>query len=1048
MGTTLHVTAYGRPAAELLAAGIRDIKKDDPLRRVTVVVPTNSVGVAIRRALGRGDLKATDHGTGVVGMTFLTVYRLAELLGAPRLAAQDRRPASTPVIAAAFRRELAADPGVFSNVADHPSTEESLIRAHRELSNCSDPALDTLGATGPRAHDVVDLHRRVRARLAPDWYEEVDLLAAAVDTIRAGSPILDDLGAVLVYLPQDTTAPAAELLTVLADVTEVGVIAAATGVPTADADLTRTLRRLGLDPALPEVPAMVADTIISVSDPEDEAREAVNQIMSAARAGIPFERMAILYPQDQPYARLVDDMLSAADIPANGRAVRPLSEHLAGRWLLDVLDLPSAQYARPAVMSVLAEAPVRLADGRRPAVTSWERISRDAGIVRTAAQWRDRLSAWADAQHSRADLERAAAEPRDWLIEQLLAKADDAAAMQVFVADLIERVEQGRRLSEWTSLADWARALLHDHLGDEGGRQRWPEHEQNAAGMVEAAIDRLAGLDTVEPATNLAIFRRTLQLELDADLGRRGTLGTGVLTGPTSMALGVDLDLVVVLGLAEGSFPPRVREDSLLADRERRAIEDELDLRAERTHVMHRQLLAALASSERRVLVWPRGDMRRSAERHPSRWLLDACEARSGIRELGPSGTTVPSFAARMATSAFPLTAQDHALRGLAGDPTALDALMASDPRFGRSSELSQARRQHDVFSRFDGNLADVADALPQVTVPGGTRLSASSLQLYATCPHAWFAQKLLRVDELKDPEDRFEIDVLDRGSLIHEVLEQWLDERILEGAPAPDQSWSDGARRRLFELARRAFTNYEARGLTGHPTIWAYDQRAILGDLERFLVEDDEFRRRTRQTPESVEYEFGPVEVPLGNGDHIVVGGKIDRVDRREDGGLGLIDYKTGKSDRTKKLSPEDPDLGGRHLQLLLYTDALRIERGQPELPVHAGYWYVTARGRFDWAGYEVTADMVTHLHGTLAEIVGGMRAGRFPQVPKEMNRWVKWVDCAYCEPDSLGTADAYRRWEQLRELPDLRSFIRLIDRDLAARLDPQPDDLEVGDG
>ena len=83
----------------------------------------------------------------------------------------------------------------------------------------------------------------------------------------------------------------------------------------------------------------------------------------------------------------------------------------------------------------------------------------------------------------------------------------------------------------------------------------WPEAERKAAERVDAALDRLAALDGVEDAAGLDVFTRTLALELESDLGRVGRFGEGVFVGPITMGVGLDLDLVVVLGMAEGTFP-------------------------------------------------------------------------------------------------------------------------------------------------------------------------------------------------------------------------------------------------------------------------------------------------------------------------------------------------------------------------------------------------------------------------------------------------------------------------------------------------------------
>jgi ATP-dependent helicase/nuclease subunit B len=158
---------YGPDASRALHAAVVAAKAGDPLAPVTVVVPTNYVGVAARRLLGSGALgRVTESGEGVAGVTFLTMFRLAELLGAARLTAEHRRPVSTPVLAAAVRGVLAEAPGRFRPVAGHPATEAALVEAHRELSALDDAALDALVRTGPRAADVVRISRRVRSALA------------------------------------------------------------------------------------------------------------------------------------------------------------------------------------------------------------------------------------------------------------------------------------------------------------------------------------------------------------------------------------------------------------------------------------------------------------------------------------------------------------------------------------------------------------------------------------------------------------------------------------------------------------------------------------------------------------------------------------------------------------------------------------------------------------------------------------------------------------------------------------------------------------------
>jgi ATP-dependent helicase/nuclease subunit B len=70
MGLTAEWVALGRPASERLAAVVTELKRGDPLAPVTVIVPSNPVGVWARRCLG-------GRPGGVANVEFTTIDRLA-----------------------------------------------------------------------------------------------------------------------------------------------------------------------------------------------------------------------------------------------------------------------------------------------------------------------------------------------------------------------------------------------------------------------------------------------------------------------------------------------------------------------------------------------------------------------------------------------------------------------------------------------------------------------------------------------------------------------------------------------------------------------------------------------------------------------------------------------------------------------------------------------------------------------------------------------------------------------------------------------------------
>ena len=194
--------SYGRPAAEALRATIAEAKDDDPLAEVTVVVPSNHVGVAARRLLASGRLgPVASHGLGIAAVNFL--YRQ------PARRAARRSPVRRcgPPTGLHPRHRRRADPrsrrtrGMFAPVAEHPATEMALVQAYRELRDVSPEACARLRFQSERASDVVRLHAATRRLLEVEFSDEEDLIGATRRNgeRRRAPPRLDRA---VVHLPQ------------------------------------------------------------------------------------------------------------------------------------------------------------------------------------------------------------------------------------------------------------------------------------------------------------------------------------------------------------------------------------------------------------------------------------------------------------------------------------------------------------------------------------------------------------------------------------------------------------------------------------------------------------------------------------------------------------------------------------------------------------------------------------------------------------------------------------------------------------------------------
>ncbi len=1009
-GFEVHTTRYGPAATDRLADEIVVLKGGDVLAPVTVVVPSNYAGISIRRALAQ-------RPGGIAAVTFTTLARVAERMAGSVLAAAGRRPVSGPVLAGSVRKVLAADPGRFETVRDHSATELAVVSAHRELAGLSRNALEAVAEAGGLPADVIRVSQAVRADLASGWYDERDLLLAAAQLVEdrggVGQPVV-------IHLLQHLTFPEAALLRALGDQQLVVVNVGLSGDEQADQSVLEAHARAGIEvPLDEETERRVCTSIVSVSDPDEEVRAAVRLVAEWMRQGVPLGRMAIAYGSADPYARLLHEHLEAAGVPHAGAPVRALGDMLLGRTVRSLLNLADRDYRRSDVIGLVTGS--GLLDGDRPAPgRAWQRVSREGGVV-CGADWSVRLAAYAVDQRARADeWQRNGNELR---AEHCRRDAERAEALASFVTRLRGDVDELGRAGTWREMAEQLLGLVERWVGGEGRRWSWPEEELQAAERVEEAVERLASLDGLqgEPPT-AEVFRRALEVELEAVPSRVGRLGGGVLTISVSAALGVATERLVMLGMAEGSFPPRRLEDSLLPDDCRQRTGGELGLRVERHHDDHRHLLAAMASAEQAVLVLPRGDLRRSGDRPASRWLLNDAATLADRDNLftadlhrlsAPWLTTVPSYAAGVASTRFPATAQDVRLALMLVDQM---SVVSTDPVVRSGMELARARRSGE-FTRFDGNLAGLD--LPDYTAGGIT--SATRLQDWAKCPHAFLMNHLLGVEVVDEPEKRFEMTPLDKGTLVHTILDRFVAEQIAAGRRGP---WSGSAVFRLEQIAEEVFASFEAQGLTGRGSAWRHERERLRRDLFRFAAEDG-------GRPAGTELDFDDAVYRLPDGREVRFRGSIDRVDELDPDRLMVLDYKTGSTRAYKGLTADDPHQGGSHLQLAVYAAAASQRLGHPR--VEALYWFVTDKGDFDRIGYRVTEEVHDSVGTAIATIVDNIRAGVFPLRPPAVPAY-GWVECWYCSPDGLSTAEVRRDWERKRLFPVLDSYLRLVEPDAAA--------------
>jgi RecB family exonuclease len=775
-----------------------------------------------------------------------------------------------------------------------------------------------------------------------------------------------------------------------------------------------------------------ATRIFHASDADDEVRCVVRQLADAL-AGTPAHRVAVLYGADEPYARLLAEHLGGAGITTNGFGVRPTIQRTLARTLLDLLALPDHDWRRDELLALLTSAPVRGPNGRRAPASRWDRISRAAGVV-SGTDWVARLRAYAEHEMATAQQSAQSDTPSRGLIARCENNAAAADELRTFVADLRDRLDNAATLATWPEIAEWAGETFRALVGDIEDEPWIPEDELRAAEKVHRILSGLSGLAAVETTADLTALRLTLELELADDLPRQGTAGRGVLVGPLSSAIGLDADLVFIVGLAEDVVPGRLTENALLPDRIRALTDGQLPALHARVDRAHRHLLAALAAAPRRVATFPRGDLRRSTVRLPSRWLLPTLRAHSGNTTLSASAWhTVngdwldgsPSFANALAHAPTLATEQEWRMRAAAS------ATPTQDEVLRRAQAMARARRS-DTLTRFDGDLS--GHVIPHPAEPHRV-VSPTALETWATCPFAYFAGRLLRVEPVELPETLLTISPIESGNLIHETLDRFFAHENAQGAvPAASQQWTAEQRASLTAIAREVAAEFEARGVTGHRLLWQQERRRILNMLQLLLDDDEKLRAVTGRRQVRSELVFGmdgadPVEVPLPNGTTIRFRGAADRVDLAGDE-IVVVDYKSGSPRKFTDIGEDSPTANGTKLQLPVYAHAARAALGSQDTPVAAEYWFVRPDDRRQ-IGLPLTDDVLREHARALTVIAEGIAAGLFPQRPPKDNGWSGYIECPYCDPDGMGTKGHYARWQRKRDDPRLAAYVTLVEPD-----------------
>ncbi len=275
---------------------------------------------------------------------------------------------------------------------------------------------------------------------------------------------------------------------------------------------------------------------------------------------------------------------------------------------------------------------------------------------------------------------------------------------------------------------------------------------------------------------------------------------------------------------------------------------------------------------------------------------------------------------------------------------------LSKDPllwsRFKRLRALVGIERKRDHFffekdpdekielaNELTGFIPDAKERLKSVIVADGYgRYSPTSLENYGQCPYRYFARKLLDLGKVKEPAP--ELDVMGKGSLAHDILEQFYLDIIkvggIHGTSVKKQ------KEILDSSCEKMFAKHEREGKTGDPALFKVEKTRTSTMLARFIKWDFETLDKEGYEPMAVEVSFEvyagrfkknanqnhpPLRVDIGGGETRYIIGKPDRIDVNKDqNAIRVVDYKTSANgSKYSKLTKQD-EMGISSFQLASY--------------------------------------------------------------------------------------------------------------------------------
>ncbi len=763
-------------------------------------------------------------------------------------------------------------------------------------------------------------------------------------------------------------------------------------------------------------------TIIGAPGPLAEVREVARAIKSRLQAtgGDPEDHAVVVRSLDA-YETVLREVFQSYGLPVELPRGPLLGQSPAVQAVLDVLQVLEGDFQRDDVVQLLNSTYVdegKLQQGTgTPSLSAeaFERVAREAHVISGPDHWakqllllQERLQAEHQAASKGQTEDAEGNRVRDVsLIEQAQEQCERAQSLFTRLRELLQPLETATSAKAAVqALTNALQALgvveRAESLPTKTGGQ---DTDRDLIARDRAALLRLFGLlreygeatdvlGTAACAAGESAFH-DLQAFVTAAvaterLPRETDWGGAVRVVSADQVAGHRFPHVYVLGLREGEFPQQIGPDAFFDEGARQSLRYDGRLvlstregqRARETMHFHR---AVGAAGETLTLTWPTSDAK-GAQQLRSSLLEDLLETHPGWaqqQKLVSRSQVIARPAHQAASLGELLTAvcgqsEPGQVKGLLADLLDQDSADSIVDRIAVEAKRQSAAAP-DAYDGVMGD-AEIRKLLAGPLFGPDHVFSASQFDTYAQCPMRFFLQRVLRLQELEDPDE--DLQATDLGNLMHRVLANFFREMPADRKEVPlSESDLETELERMAQCLDTVRKETETVGLLPHKALAAVLYTQVSRDLLAVLRNEVKVQQGGPKGPQEYVRDCElPYEMYLADNDLRVVG-RIDRVDQVIGGGVKVYDYKSGEGPTETKVRQ------GLATQLPLYVQGLKALDAYKEAVVE-GCGYYQVRGKAHLKKVPSKSDLQTVVESCLDAIkasVKGLRAGIFPPLPAD---------------------------------------------------------------